>query len=165
MSDRQTKVYEGEANVGIDRSPRVPAHSESAAAPTASEAEVKAAVERLLELVGRYDFDALSAMMAPAANVASVVLRDGRWVSASSSFEAWAGEQQGAREPYEETASRHTVHIDDDRLAFVRSEATLVQGGRVRSHNTDYFTLIRDASGEWKFVNCSYTAKRADAHR
>jgi hypothetical protein len=54
-----------------------------------------------------------------------------------------------------------TVHIDDDQLAFVRADAKLIRNGKVRSHNIDYFTLIRDSAGDWKFVNGSYTAKPA----
>lgn len=53
------------------------------------------------------------------------------------------------------------MHIDDDQLAFVRADAKLIRNGKVRSHNIDYFTLIRDSAGDWKFVNGSYTAKPA----
>ena len=140
--------------------------AEPPATPRSTEAEVRAAVERLLVAVGNYDLDALAPMLAPGASIAGVVLRDGGWVGASYPFEAWwARVAAGPREPYVETASHFTVYVDDDRLAFVRAEATLVQDGRTRSHNTDYFTLIRDDAGEWKFVNCSYTAKPADAPR
>jgi hypothetical protein len=57
--------------------------------------------------------------------------------------------------------SEFTVHIDDGQLAFVRADARLIRDGQVRSHNIDYFTLIRDNDGTWKFVNGSYTAKPA----
>ncbi len=137
------------------------------AAQRSSGAEVRAAVERLLVAVGDYDLDALAPMLAPGASIASVVLRDdGRWVSTSYAFDGWwARVSAGPREPYVEMASHFTVHLDDERLAFVRAEATLVRDGWIRSHNTDYFTLIRDDAGEWKFVNGSYTANRADSPR
>ena len=51
------------------------------------------------------------------------------------------------------------MHVDDGQLAFVRAEATVVRGGQARSRNVDYFTLLRNSNGEWKFVNGSYTAK------
>lgn len=66
-----------------------------------------------------------------------------------------------ARQPYEEPVAEFTVHVDDDRLAFVRADARVIRDGTVRSHNIDYFTLMRDAAGNWKFVNGSYTSKPA----
>ena len=150
----------------MDRRPPGRGEAEPAATQSSSEAEVRAAVERLLVAVGDHDLDALAPMLARGASIASVALRDGGWVSASYTFEAWwARVSAGPREPYIETASHFTVHVDDERLAFVRAEATLVQAGRIRSHNTDYFTLIRDDAGEWKHVNRSFTTKPADSPR
>jgi ketosteroid isomerase-like protein len=126
-------------------------------------AEVKAAVERFLAAAGRQDLDSLPAMFAPGASIASASLRQGKWVTASQSFEAWLARLRAAPrgEPYEEPVTEFTVHIDDDQLAFVRADAKLIRNGKVRSHNIDYFTLIRDSAGDWKFVNGSYTAKPA----
>lgn len=39
-----------------------------------------------------------------------------------------------------------------------------MRNGKVQSHNVDYFTLIRDADGQWKFVNGSYTTKPVPEH-
>ncbi|MFN8582919.1 MAG: hypothetical protein U0163_18340, partial [Gemmatimonadaceae bacterium] len=86
---------------------------------------------------------------------------DGRWVTRSRSFESWLAalhtDAPGA--PYEEPVSSFTVHVEDDQLAFVRADARLMRDGQVRARNIDYFTLLRDSSGRWKFVNGSYTAK------
>jgi hypothetical protein len=41
----------------------------------------------------------------------------------------------------------------------VRAAATVMRDGQARSRNIDYFTLMRDKTGQWKFVNGSYTAK------
>jgi serine/threonine protein kinase len=64
-------------------------------------------------------------------------------------------------EPYQEPVTEFTVHVDDDQLAFVRADAKVIRNGQVRSHNIDYFTLIRTAAGDWTFVNGSYTTKPA----
>lgn len=126
-----------------------------------AEAEVKAVVEAFLDAAGRYDVDVLQAMFAPDASIASAALREGRWVTSSQSADAWlAAIRAGpARQPYQEPVSEFMVHIDDGQLAFVRADAHLIRDGQVRSHNIDYFTLIRDSDGNWKFVNGSYTTK------
>jgi ketosteroid isomerase-like protein len=125
------------------------------------EAEVKAVVEHFLMAAGRQDLDALPAMFAPGASIASAHLRQGRWVTASQSFDAWLATLRAAPRvaPYQEPVNEFTVHIADGQLAFVRADAYVIREGRRRSHNIDYFTLIRDAKGEWKFVNGSYTTK------
>lgn len=133
----------------------------SVSAQTTSRAEVEATVERFLEAAGRGDLDAMVPMFAPGASIASAVLRDGQWVVRSRSFEEWLAAIRAAQpgQPYEEPVTEYTVHIDDDRLAFVRADARVVRDGVVRSQNIDYFTLIRDSTGTWKFVNGSYTSK------
>lgn len=125
------------------------------------EAEVTAVVERFLAAAGGGDLEALPAMFAPGASIASAALRDGRWVTRAQSFEAWLAGLRAApaSAPYEEPVHEFTVHIDDGQLAFVRAGAYLVRGGVRRSHNVDYFTLLRDAQGAWKFVNGSYTTR------
>lgn len=134
-----------------------------AASQTAAEGEVTAVVERFLVAAGTHDFAALGTLFAPGASIASASLRDGRWVTASQSAEAWlAAARRAAARPYQEPVSRFTVHVDDGQLAFVRAEATLMREGQVRSRNVDYFTLLRDRQGAWKIVNGSYTAKPPD---
>ncbi|MFN8582929.1 MAG: nuclear transport factor 2 family protein [Gemmatimonadaceae bacterium] len=130
-------------------------------AQSTSEAEVKAVVVRFLQAAGRGDLDAMVPMFAPGASIASAALRDGKWVTASRSFDAWLAAIRAAPagQPYQEPVTEFTVHVDDERLAFVRADAKLIRDGVVRSHNIDYFTLIRDTTGVWKFVNGSYTTK------
>ncbi len=100
-------------------------------------------------------------MFAPGASIASASLRHGKWVTTSQSFDAWLAKLSAAPrgQPYQEPVTEFTVHVDDELLAFVRADATVIRGGAVRSHNIDYFTLLRDSTGTWKFVNGSYTAK------
>ena len=128
---------------------------------TSPEGEVKAVVERFLAAAGRQDLDALPAMFAPGASIASAALRQGRWVVKSQSFDEWLAALRAAprRVPYQEPVTEFTVHVDDGQLAFVRADARLIRDGQVRSHNIDYFTLILDSDGHWKFVNGSYTTK------
>lgn len=129
-----------------------------------AEVEVKAAVERFLDAAGRYDVDALAAMFAPGASIASAALRDGQWVTASQSADEWLAAMRAGppRQPYREPVSDFTVHVDNDQLAFVRADARLLRDGQVRSRNIDYFTLLRDRDGAWKFVNGSYTTRPPD---
>lgn len=130
---------------------------------TSSSDQVKAAVERFLAAAGRQDLDSLQAMFAPGASIASASLREGRWVTASQSFDAWFAGLRAAprRTPYHEAVTEFTVHVDDDRLAFVRADAKLFRDGKLQRRNIDYFTLLRDSTGSWRFVNGSYTSKPA----
>ncbi len=130
------------------------------AQPTA-EAQVKEAVERFLTAAGDQDIDAMAAMFAPGASIASAVIREGRWVTSSLSVERWLATQRGrpASARYQEPVNHYTIHIDDGQLAFVRADATLIRDGQPRAHNIDYFTLIRNQQGDWKIVNGSYTSK------
>ncbi len=130
-------------------------------AQSTSSTEVKATVERFLQAAGRGDLDAMAPMFAPGASIASAALRDGKWVTASHSFDAWLAALRAAPrgQPYQEPVTEFTVHLDNERLAFVRADAQVIRDGVVRSHNIDYFTLIRDSTGAWKFVNGSYTTK------
>ena len=116
---------------------------------------------RFLDAVGRRDLDAMPAMFAPGASIASAALRDGRWITRSQSFDTWLAALRAAplSAPYEEPVSEFMVHVEEGQLAFVRADALLVRNGQPRSRNIDYFTLIRDADGQWKFVNGSYTSK------
>jgi len=47
-------------------------------------------------------------------------------------------------------------------MAFVRADATLIRDGQARSHNIDYFTLVREDSA-WKFLSASCVAKPIDS--
>ena len=122
---------------------------------------MKAVVERFLKAVGERKLDDVATMFAPGASIGSASFRNGRWVTSSQSAEAWIGAQRSAPASanYEEPVNHYTVHIDDGQLAFVRADATLMRDGQARSSNVDYFTLLRNSKGEWKFVNGSYTAK------
>lgn len=137
------------------------AATSTAVAQATAEPEVKAVVMRFLAAAGANKVDAMAALFAPGASIASARLRDGKWVTAAQTAEAWlaAARSAPAGTRYTEPVHRFTVHVEDGQLAFVRAEATVMRDGRASSRNVDYFTLLRDASGAWKIVNGSYTAQ------
>ena len=61
-------------------------------------------------------------------------------------------------ERFKEPVSEYTIHVENSMMAFVRADATVIRDGQPRSHNIDYFTLVRE-DGEWKFLSASYVAR------
>lgn len=123
------------------------------------ERAVTEVVEGFLRVAGRNDLDSMPLFFAPDANIGAASLRDGEWATSTLTFDEWhasLGARTDAR-PYTEPVSDFTVHVDNGRLAFVRADATLMRDGRARSHNIDYFTLIR-LDGRWKILSGSYTS-------
>ena len=124
------------------------------------EEAVTEVVEAFLRVAGRYDLDSLSLLFAPAANIGANSRRqDGQWATSTWSAEGWIETLRARTDPrpYAEPVAVFTVHVDNGQLAFVRADATLMRDGRARSHNIDYFTLIRH-DGAWKILSASYTA-------
>ena len=62
---------------------------------------------------------------------------------------------------YTEPVSKYTVHITEGKLAFVKADATLIIEDKPRSHNFDYFTLIKE-NETWKILNGSYVGVPID---
>jgi hypothetical protein len=120
------------------------------------------AVERFLTAAGRQDVDAMAVMFAPGSRIARAEFRQGHWITESQSLEAWLAAVRAAHNAeYVESITKFSASVDDSQLAFVRIETDVSQGGLIQSHDVDYFTLLRDNKGAWKFVNGSYTAKPA----
>lgn len=84
---------------------------------SSAESEVQAAVTRFLQAAGRNDVDAMAAMFARGASIASAALRDGKWVTRAQSFNVWIAAVRAAPNsaPYEEPVREFTVHVDDGR--------------------------------------------------
>lgn len=132
------------------------------AEPPSAEAEVRLAVERFLTAAGRQDVEAMAAMFAPGSSIASAEFRQGHWITKSLSFDTWLAAVRAAHDvEYVESITKFSASVDDSQLAFVRIETDVSQGGVIQAHDVDYFTLLRDNKGAWKFVNGSYTAKPA----
>ncbi len=124
------------------------------------EQDVKDLVDRFLLAVGDGDLDALPAMFVSEANIGTASQREGKWVASTKTFEEWFIELKAETTwvRYREPVTEFTVHIEDGQMAFVRADATVIVDDQVRSHNIDYFTLVRDG-GTWKFLSASYVAK------
>jgi hypothetical protein len=131
-----------------------------ASAQANDEAAVKIHVEGFLAAMGDGDLDALPAMFAANANIGTASLRNGAWVTSTMTFERWMTSlrERTTWESFREPVSEFTVFVEDSTMAFVRADATLLRGGQARSHNIDYFTLVRE-NGAWKFLSASYVAK------
>jgi len=123
------------------------------------EQAVKAFVVDFLTAVGDGDLDALPVMFVANANIGTASLRDGQWVSSTRTFGDWFSELKArtAWTRFREPVTEFTVHIENGRMAFVRADATLIVDDIARSHNIDYFTLVREGDA-WKFLSASYVA-------
>ena len=117
-------------------------------------------VENFLAALGEGNLDVVHGMFVSDANIGTAGLRDGTWVTATMSFDDWMTSlrERTTWSWFSEPVSQYTVHVEDSMMAFVRADATLVRDGQARSHNIDYFTLVRE-DGEWKFLSASYVAK------
>lgn len=124
------------------------------------EQEIKALVERFLEVAGNYDLQAMDEMISDKANLGIAVVRDGVWENSVTTIDDYFKAAE-ARElhPYYEPVNDWKIHINKGQLAFVWADATLHTYGVPRTNNVDNFTLIKE-NGQWKFINLSYTNER-----
>lgn len=132
----------------------------SALGQSEDEQAVKGLVESFLVAVGDGDLKALPGMFASNANIGTASLRDGSWVTSTMTFDEWL-KTLNARTTwtrFREPVTEFTVHVEDAQMAFVRADATVFVEDQARSHNIDYFTLVRE-DGAWKFLSASYVAK------
>ena len=153
------RVVRGAASIAVAaflliiQPPNAPAQSED-------EEAVRLHVERFLAALGEGDLDAVPGMFVAEANIGTAVLRDGSWVTSTTTFEKWMSSLRELTtwNRFSEPVSEYTIHVEESTMAFVRADATVFRDGRARSHNIDYFTLVR-ADGEWKFLSASYVAR------
>jgi len=117
-------------------------------------------VNSFLTALGDGDLDAVPAMFVPNANIGTASLRDGKWIASTTTFEQWFDSLKARTSwsRFREPVSKFDVFIEDGQMAFVRADATIVTDDVARSHNIDYFTLVRQ-DGSWKFLSASYVAK------
>lgn len=132
----------------------------SAYGQSEDEQAVKGLVESFLVAVGDGDLKALPDMFVSNANIGTASFRDGSWVSSTMTFGEWLEmlNAQATWTRFQEPVTEFTVHVEDSQMAFVRAVATVFVEEQARSHNVDYFTLVRE-NGAWKFLSASYTAK------
>lgn len=124
------------------------------------EKAVKMLVESFLTAMGDGNLDVLPSMFVADANIGTVGLRDGSWVTSTMTFDEWMASLRERTEwiRFREPVSEYTIHVEDSLMAFVRADATIIRDGQARSHNIDYFTLVRK-DGTWKFLSASYVAR------
>ena len=136
------------------------AHPLLRAAENPEELAVKSVIQRFLIDLGNGNLDALPPLFTPKASIAYAQIREGRWTTASTSFEEWHATLKARtnRTRFHEPVDRWSVQIDDGQLAFVRAETHIEREGRTTSHNIDYFTLLK-VDGTWKIANGSYVGK------
>ena len=124
---------------------------------TTDEEDLIKTVEHFLSAAGNYNIDAMAEMMTEHANVGIAGYKDGENVITSMTVQDYfSGVKNRTARPYFEPVKEYAIHISDNRLAFVRADATLYAYGVPQSHNMDYFTLMKDGE-TWKFLSLSYT--------
>lgn len=129
-------------------------------AQSEDEEAAKFLVESFLTALGDGNLEALPDMFVSDANIRTARLRDGSWVTSTMTFEEWMTSlrERTTWNPYSEPVSEYTIHVEDSMMAFVRADAIVVRDNKPRSHNIDYFTLVRE-DGVWKFLSASYVAR------
>jgi hypothetical protein len=132
----------------------------SALAQSEDEEAAKGLVESFLIAVGDGDLDALPDMFVSDANIGTASLRDGSWVTSTMTLDQWLTSlrKRTTWTRFREPVSEFTIHVEDSRMAFVRADATVFVDDQARSHNIDYFMLVREDDA-WKFLSASYVAK------
>lgn len=120
---------------------------------------VKNVVTAFLYRMGTYDLEAIPELFAPNANIGALSRRDGDWRSATYTLDEFLARVGSSKDriPYEEPVQQWTVHVDNGNLAFVLADAHVLREGRFRSHNLDYFILMK-IDGDWKILSGAYTA-------
>ena len=120
---------------------------------------IKKIVERFLSAAGNHDIEAIPAMFTSKANISGASLKNGKWNSYTMSIQEFITALKSNSNPtkYKEPVDNWTIHIDGGQLAFVRADATLFRDGKPKSHNIDYFTLVKDGV-DWKILNGSYVS-------
>ena len=116
-------------------------------------------VDSFLVAIGNYDLETVRPLFAPHANIGGVWLKEGVWRTTTYTFAQFDSLVTSRPDPtgYQEPVSHYTVHVEPGGLAFVRADAALIKEGRARSHNIDYFTLIKE-EGAWRILSASYVA-------
>lgn len=127
---------------------------------TKQQLEVKSVVDKFLFAAGNYDLSGMDSLFAENANIGGASLRDGIWVTYSVTFAEFKEMLRSEKDPmkYTEPVSDYTIHISEDRLAFVKADAQVLRKGLPPRTNYDYFTLMK-IDGQWKILNGSYVSK------
>jgi len=123
------------------------------------ERALKAVVEKFLTAAGNHDVATMRTLFFPKANIGGYSYREGKWTSYTMTVEEWFDgiSKSSNAKPYTEPVSNYTIHISEGRLAVVKADAVLHSDGQPRSHNMDFFVLMKE-NDQWKFLSGSYTS-------
>jgi len=115
-------------------------------------------IEQFLIVAGNYNLDAMSEMMTNDANLGVARFKENKWNTTTLTMQKYFEDAEKKNLlPYFEPVKDYTIHVDSERLAFVRADATLYRYGVSQSRNMDYFILMKEDE-TWKFINLSFTA-------
>jgi hypothetical protein len=133
------------------------AHDQSST--TEDEHALKAVVEKFLTAAGNHDVAIMRTLFLPKANIGGYSFRDGKWTSYVITVEEWFDRisKSSSAKPYTEPVSNYTIDISEGRLAFVKADAVLHSDSQPRSHNMDFFVLMKE-NDQWRFLSGSYTS-------
>lgn len=123
------------------------------------EQALKEVVEKFLTAAGNHDVATLRTLFLPKANIGGYSYRETKWTSFTMTVEEWFDRISKSSNaiPYTEPVSDYTIYISEGRLAFVKADAVLHTDGHPRSHNMDFFVLMKE-NDQWKFLSGSYTS-------
>ncbi len=126
---------------------------------TKQELAVKSVVDQFLIAAGNYDLVGMDSLFTENANIGGASLRDDKWVTYAVTFDEFKAMLKSVEDPvkYTEPVSDYTIHISEDRLAFVKADAQVLRDGLPPRTNYDYFTLMK-IEGQWKILNGSYVS-------
>lgn len=124
---------------------------------TQEEEEVKATVERLLFAAGNFNLEALDDMVLEKANLGITGLKDGIWQNSVMTVDEYLNNAKNRKlSPYYEIASHYDIQVSEGRLASVIADNIVHQFGVPKTHEINYFTLMKE-NGSWKFLSISFT--------
>jgi hypothetical protein len=118
--------------------------------------EARRTLEGFLGSMGKLDFAAVAAGLAPKASVLVVRTSGADKGVTHLSGEEWIARLRAKNEPLEERLTDVKVTTDGGALAAVRPSFEIVKGGRVESSGIDHFELVKDA-GVWKVAYIAFT--------
>jgi hypothetical protein len=122
--------------------------------------EVRQRVEEFLKKLGSRDVTGIKTLLAPKLLIAVVrQQRDGAFTNTYQTGDEFLAQfEKNAGQPkFEEPITNVLVTIDNDRLAYVRADFTVVRDGKIVSSGVDHFTLLKEDDG-WKIAVIAYTS-------
>lgn len=121
------------------------------------EEQVIATVEKLLVAEGNHDFTALDSMVLKHANLGITRKEDSTWQNTVMTIKEYINSRNN-REliPYCEIINDYSIQVSEGHLASLIADNVVHQFGIAKSHEKNYFTLMKEGNN-WKFLSISFT--------